>query len=73
MVLVYFVLFFADGKMVSAPHYIVLADNSLYIVNTDLSDEGSYIVSASNSAGTVEEMVRVTVVTPVPPDSELKS
>lgn len=59
-----------DGKPADAPHYITLTDNSLYITKTELSDEGSYIVSASNPAGTVEEMVRVTIVAPVPPDSE---
>ena len=60
-----------DGRGLTSPQYELLADNSLYIADTQLKDDGSYIVSAFNSAGTTEEMVKVTVLAPIPPDGEL--
>ena len=60
-----------DGRSLTSPQYELLADNSLHIVDTQLKDDGSYIVTAYNSAGTTEEMVKVTVLAPIPPDGEL--
>ena len=51
--------------------FIQLADASLFINDTDMQDEGSYLVKATNSAGTVEQLVRVTVIRPVPPEREI--
>lgn len=50
--------------------FIQLADGSLFINDTDLQDEGTYVVKASNSAGDAEATVRVTVLRPVPPESK---
>ncbi len=50
--------------------FIQLADGSLFINDTDLQDEGSYVVKAVNSAGEAEETVRMTVLRPVPPESK---
>ena len=60
-----------DGRSLTSPQYELLADNSLYIADTQLKDDGSYIVTAFNTAGTTEEMVKVTVLAPIPPDGEL--
>ena len=50
--------------------FIQLADGSLFINDTDLQDEGTYIVRATNTAGEAEASVRVTVLRPVPPERE---
>ena len=36
-----------------------------------LQDEGTYVVRAVNAAGEAEATVRVTVLRPIPPESEL--
>ena len=46
--------------------FVQLSDHSLFILGTDLQDEGVYIVKATNSGGTVDAMVKVTVTRPVP-------
>ena len=48
--------------------FIQLADGSLFINDTDLQDEGTYVVRATNTAGEAEATVRVTVLRPVPPE-----
>ena len=50
--------------------FIKLADGSLFINDTDLQDEGTYFVRATNSAGEAEAAVRVTVLRPIPPERE---
>ena len=57
-----------DGRFLCPPDYLTLADGSLYIVDTDLKDDGNYIVAAFNDAGTVEESVKVGVIAPIPPE-----
>lgn len=57
-----------SGQTLSEPDYFKLSDGSLYINNTRLRDEGHFVVRASNSAGTVEEVVRVIVLAPSPPE-----
>ena len=59
-----------DGQAVQEPHYVVMADNSLLITKTRLSDEGVYSVRVSNAAGSADETVRVTVLDPQPPERE---
>ena len=48
--------------------FIQLADGSLFINDTDLQDEGTYVVRAINQAGEAEASVRVTVLRPIPPE-----
>lgn len=50
--------------------FIQLADGSLFINDTDLQDEGTYVVRANNLAGEAEVAVRVTVLRPIPPECE---
>ena len=50
--------------------FVQLSDHSLFILGTDLQDEGVYIVKATNSGGTVDAMVKVTVTRPVPPEPD---
>ena len=59
-----------DSQLLVGPRYFKLADNSLYVHDAELSDEGLYIVAASNLAGTVEEMVRVNITAPIAPESK---
>ncbi len=62
------VLWSRDGETLQGHEYKILADGSLYIMDTDLKDDGRYIVSAYNDGGTVEESVRVVVIAPLPPE-----
>ena len=62
------VLWSKDGQTLQGPRHKVLADGSLYIKDTDLRDDGQYVVSAYNDAGTVEESLRVAVIAPLPPE-----
>ena len=64
------VLWSKDGQTLQGQEYKILADGSLYIMDTDLKDDGNYIVSAYNDGGTVEESVRVIVIAPLPPERE---
>ena len=57
-----------NNEQLDKERFIMLADSSLFINDTDLKDEGAYIVTATNSAGTAEQMVRVTVIRPSPPE-----
>ena len=59
-----------DGEPLDKERFIQLADASLFINDTDLQDEGSYVVTAVNSAGNTEQLVKVTVLRPVPPERE---
>lgn len=60
-----------NGEALDKERFIQLADGSLFINDTDLQDEGTYIVKAANSAGAAEAHVRVTVLRPIPPEREL--
>lgn len=60
-----------NNEQLDKERFIQLADSSLFINDTDLKDEGAYIVMATNSAGTAEQMVRVTVIRPTPPECTL--
>ena len=57
-----------SGQALNEPDYFKLSDGSLYINNTRLRDEGHFVVRASNNAGTVEEVVKVVVLAPSPPE-----
>ena len=57
-----------EGMIIEEPDYVLFNDGSLYITNTKLKDQGHFIVRATNSVGVVEESVRVTVVSPSPPE-----
>lgn len=61
-----------DGRTLQGPQYKILADGSLYVLDTDLKDDGHYVVSAYNDGGTVEESVRVVVIAPLAPERELQ-
>ena len=50
-----------DGEPVNHP---VLPDGSLYIINTDLSDEGEYTVIINRKETTAFENLQLTVVNP---------
>ncbi len=52
--------------------FIQLADGSLFINDTDLQDEGTYTVAASNSVGEEASRVKLIVTKPTPPDSKRK-
>lgn len=58
------VQWFKDDKPVV---HRVLADGSLYIEKTDISDSGKYTVRVTNAAGQSEESMHVTVLQPSPP------
>ena len=45
----------------------MLADNSLYIESTSISDDGKYTARVTNAAGKSEESIHVTVLEPSPP------
>ena len=45
----------------------MLADGSLYIEKTSVTDSGSYTVKVSNAAGQSAETINVTVLQPLPP------
>ena len=62
-----------NNEQLDKERFIQLADSSLFINDTDLKDEGAYIVTATNSAGTAEQMVRVTVIRPSPPERKSES
>ena len=64
------VMWSRNGEPLDKERFIQLADGSLFVNDTDIQDEGTYIVKATNSAGTSEADVRVTVVRPVPPERE---
>lgn len=53
-----------NGEPVDHP---VLPDGSLYIINTKLSDEGEYSVTAKRNQSTIFEKLQLTVVHPQPP------
>ncbi len=57
-----------DGEPLDKERFIQLADSSLFVNDTDLQDEGEYVVTAINSAGQAEQLVKVTVLRPVPPE-----
>jgi len=59
------VQWFKDSNPVT--HHI-LSDGSLYISNTCIHDSGSYAVRATNSAGQSEEVIKVEVLQPTPPE-----
>ncbi|XP_019855567.1 PREDICTED: receptor-type tyrosine-protein phosphatase S-like [Amphimedon queenslandica] len=59
-----------EGMILEEPDYVQFNDGSLYITNTKLKDQGHFIVRATNNIGVVEETVRVTVVSPSPPESD---
>ncbi len=40
---------------------------------TGCQDEGKYLVTAENSAGSAEQLVQVTVIRPVPPERKWSS
>ena len=46
----------------------MLADGSLYIEKTSVSDAGTYTARVTNAAGKSEESIHVTVVEPSPPE-----
>ena len=62
-----------DGKPLDKEKFIQLADSSLFINDTDLQDEGVYVVTAINSAGQANQLVRVSVLQPIPPEREFYS
>ena len=55
------------GKSLSHP---VLPDGSLYIVNTKLSDQGEYIVTATGNDNSNTEKLQIVVIAPQMPNSE---
>ncbi len=57
-------------KSLDEERFIQLADSSLFVNDTDLQDEGEYVVTAVNSAGQADQLVKVTVLRPVPPERE---
>lgn len=59
-----------EGMVLEEPDYIKLNNGSLHISSTRLRDQGHFIVRAANSVGTVEEVVRVVVLAPSPPESK---
>ncbi len=59
-----------DGEPLDKERFIQLADSSLFVNDTDLQDEGEYVVTAVNSAGQADQLVKVTVLRPVPPERE---
>ncbi|XP_064386192.1 receptor-type tyrosine-protein phosphatase F-like [Halichondria panicea] len=59
-----------DGEPLDKERFIQLADSSLFVNDTDLQDEGEYVVTAINSAGQAEQLVKVTVLRPVPPEPD---
>ena len=60
-----------DGKLLDKKKFIQLADSSLFISDTAFQDEGEYVVTAINSAGRADQLVRVTVLRLKPPEREL--
>ena len=65
------VIWSKDGRTLQGPQYKILSDGSLYIMDTDLKDDGRYTVSAYNDGGTVEESLRVVVIAPLAPECKL--
>ncbi|CAI8013028.1 Receptor-type tyrosine-protein phosphatase F [Geodia barretti] len=59
-----------EGKPLDDERFLVLADHSLFIQNTSLEDEGSYLVTAENSTGTTSAQIKVTVIKPTPPEHD---
>jgi len=59
------VQWFKDSNPVT--HH-VLSDGSLYISNTHMHDSGSYTVRVTNSAGQSQEVIKVEVSQPTPPE-----
>lgn len=47
-----------------------LSDGSLFLSDTDLQDEGTYVVQAINSVGQAQASVHVKVVISMPPQRE---
>ena len=58
-----------DEKPVNHP---VLPDGSLYIINTDTSDQGDYIVTVSSEGNTVSAMIKLQVTNPKISTSKVK-
>jgi len=50
-----------DGRPVNHP---VLSDGSLFIINTDISDQGKYTVTVSSNGNVASETVQLTVNNP---------
>jgi hypothetical protein len=50
--------------------YFVFPDGSLHIAITRLSDQGEFIVEATNSEGTVMEKIYCDILDPIPPESD---
>ena len=50
-----------DEKPVTHP---ILPDGSLYIINTNIHDQGDYIVTVSSEGNTVSAMLKLTVTNP---------
>ena len=59
------VQWFKDGDPVV---HRVLADGSLYIEKTEVTDGGKYTARVTNQAGQTEESVHITVSQPAPPE-----
>jgi len=58
------------GEPLDNERYIQLADGSLFINDTDLQDEGTYVVQAENSAGEEVAHIRLFISKPSPPECE---
>ena len=50
-----------DGRPVNHP---VLPDGSLFIINTDISDQGKYTVTVSSDGNVASETIQLTVHNP---------
>ena len=59
-----------SAQLLDKQRFIKLSDHSLFITDTDLQYEGIYIIKATNSGGTAEATVKVTVASPVAPERE---
>ena len=58
------------GESLDKERFIQLADGSLFVNDTDLQDEGMYMVQAENSAGDQAAHIRLFVAKPSPPEGE---
>ena len=62
-----------EEQSLDKQRFLKLSDNSLFIMDTDLQDEGVYVVKATNPGGVAEGTVKVTVTRPVPPERKCGS
>ena len=60
-----------EGMILEEPDYIKLSNGSLHISNTRLRDQGHFVVRAVNTAGAAEEVIRIIVLAPSPPERML--